>query len=100
MSNLSRETGLFRAALQKQETKAGRTRMNTLRHFVVALVIVAAIASCSGQSLLASAATTDRSLAIPANLNGSGVSTGGTDLDQRASIPQQAAQPPDAPSAV
>lgn len=81
--------------------KAGRAGMNILRHLMVAAVMVAAaVASCSGQSLLASAATTGGNLATPVAITWSGVSAGGGDPDLRPAGKQQPAQPPDAPSAV
>jgi len=73
--------------------KAGLTRFR-LRYFMVALVSVMVVASCSAQSLLASATTPD--LPVPANLAPSASSA---DLTSATSVTGPA-QPPDAPSAV
>ena len=72
--------------------KAGLTRFR-LRYFMVALVSVMVVASCSAQSLLASATTPE--LPVSANIDRSA----SADLTSATSVAGPA-QPPDAPSAV
>ena len=99
MNNLFSEMGLsLTAPFKNRRIDLPKARLTTfaLRYLMVALVSVVVVASCSAQLLLATAATPDRSLTIPANID---PSVSSADLTLATSV-SQPVQPPDAPSAV